>query len=113
MPVSNLYEAPRVKEIFRLKEIFRAFFLSELVGREQYEACVCIHGMIALFAWPRRAVNPRSRTVAPQARGVDGESACRAKIVVQWMPRGRLPPRVFRSGGPPIGHVPGDGVGRR
>ena len=60
----GLYEAPRVKEIFRLKEIFFAFFLSELVGREQHEACVCIHGMIALFAWPRRAVNPRS----PQGR---------------------------------------------
>ena len=30
----GLYEALRVKEIFRLKEIFFAFFLSELVGRE-------------------------------------------------------------------------------
>ena len=33
---------------------------------EQCKAYVCIHGMNALFAWPRRAVNPRS----PQGRAV-------------------------------------------
>jgi len=33
---------------------------------EQREAYVCIHGMMALFAWPRRAVNPR----IPQGRAV-------------------------------------------
>src|SRR6478672_6889947 len=41
-----------------------AFVKDVVRAVEQREACVCIHGMIALFAWPRRAVNPRS----PQGR---------------------------------------------
>jgi hypothetical protein len=43
-----------------------AFVKDVVRAVEQREACVCIHGMIALFAWPRRAVNPRS----PQGRAV-------------------------------------------
>jgi hypothetical protein len=34
-----------------VKEIFRAFFLSELVGREQHEACAV---RSAMSGWPRR-----------------------------------------------------------
>jgi hypothetical protein len=37
--------------------------------------------MMVLFAWPRRAVIPEARRVAPQARGIDGESACQAHNV--------------------------------
>ena len=40
-------------------------------------ACL-LYGMVVLFAWPRRAVIPEARRVAPQARGIDGESACQA-----------------------------------
>ena len=43
-----------------------AFVKDVVRAVEQREAFVCIHGMIALFAWPRRAVNPRS----PQGRAV-------------------------------------------
>jgi len=32
---------------------------------EQRKARVCIHGMIVLFAWPRRAVTLEARRVAP------------------------------------------------
>ena len=47
---------------------------------EQRKAFVCIHGMMVLFAWPRRAVIPEARRVAPQARGIDGESACQGTM---------------------------------
>jgi hypothetical protein len=67
----GLYEAPQVKSFF--VEFFRGIFYRTIAlvkdvvrAVEQREACVCIHGMIALFAWPRRAVNPRS----PQGRAV-------------------------------------------
>ena len=45
---------------------------------EQRKAFVCIHGTMVLFAWPRRAVIPEARRVAPKARGIDGESARQA-----------------------------------
>src|SRR5215471_19294214 len=39
----------------------------------------------SLPAWPRSAVNPEARRGAPYARGIDGESACRATMAMLWM----------------------------
>ena len=70
---SYLYEGLACQEVFS-RLTFLLFLRFKRVARAQF----CIDGTAVPFAWPRRAVNPRS----PQGRGtrgVDGDSASRAK----------------------------------
>ena len=72
----DLYEAPRVKRLFRDQH----FFLS--VSRELAQAQFCIDGhgglpcLAALSGQPPEPGGSRRK-----ARGVDGESACRATMM--------------------------------